>query len=217
MIRNGEKTVTRREWSKNYARPNAGSIQIASTEMFTKDEDADCYIRIRDVYDQPLAAMTDEDAQQEGDYETLEEFRDGYEDVYGEGAWEPAKIVAVVEFEYVGRERPREQTELRTDGRGKQAPEYEIQVHRAAQQSLLEADDNLLDRLQDTARTEQFTALPYVKRITEEHGYFRVRAGDYRAICYFKKPTIWVLLVGRRDGIYQRIDTAKSRAPVGEE
>jgi len=106
MIRSGSKTVTRREWADGYARPNEGSVQIASDEMFTSDEEADCYIRILSVYDQPLGEMSDEDARAEGEYEDLEDFRAGYEKVYGEGAWDPEKEVAVVEFEYVGRERP---------------------------------------------------------------------------------------------------------------
>jgi len=118
MIRSGSKTVTRREWADGYNRPNIGSIQIASDEMFTSDEEADCYIRILDVYDQPLGEMTDEDARAEGDYEDLDEFRVGYAKVYGDGAWDPEKNIAVVEFEYVGRERPdrTEQTSLSPDG-----------------------------------------------------------------------------------------------------
>jgi len=106
MIRTGSKTATRREWDEDYNRPNIGSVQIASESMFVADEDADCYIRILDVYDQPLGEVSDEDAQKEGDYETVEEFREGYLEVYGEDAWDPEKPVAVVEFEYVGRERP---------------------------------------------------------------------------------------------------------------
>lgn len=118
QIRSGSKTVTRREWSENYARPNVGSVQIASDELFTSDEEADCYIRILDLYDQPLGEMDDADARAEGDYDCLAEFREGYEDVYGDGAWDPEKVVTVVEFEYVGRERPSEteQQTLVTDG-----------------------------------------------------------------------------------------------------
>lgn len=108
MIRADSKTVTRREWDDDYNPPTVGSVQIASTEMFTSDEDADCYIRILDVFDQPLGEMTDEDARDEGDYESLDEFRDGYERVYGDGAWDDDKVVTVVEFEYVGRSRPTE-------------------------------------------------------------------------------------------------------------
>ena len=42
MIRSGSKTVTRREWAENYSRPNEGTVQIASDEMFTSDDEADC-------------------------------------------------------------------------------------------------------------------------------------------------------------------------------
>lgn len=104
QIREGEKTVTRREWDRRQATP--GNVYIAATEMFTSHEEADCYIRVKDVYDQPLGDMTDADARAEGDYDSLSEFRDGYERVYGEGAWDPEKVVTVVEFEYEGQERP---------------------------------------------------------------------------------------------------------------
>ena len=106
MIRSESKTVTRREWAENYARPNEGTVHIASDEMFTSDKDADCYIRILDIYDQSLGEMSDEDAQKEGNYKSMEEFRDGYAKVYGDDAWSSEKTVAVVEFEYVGKERP---------------------------------------------------------------------------------------------------------------
>lgn len=106
MIRSGSKTVTRREWDENYHGPTVGSVQIASDEMFTSETQADCYIRVLDKYNQPLGDMTDADAQKEGDYETLAEFKQGYRDVYGPNAWDPAKVVTVVEFEYVGRTRP---------------------------------------------------------------------------------------------------------------
>lgn len=105
MIRSGSKTVTRREWAENYNQPNEGTVHIASDEMFKSDDEADCYIRILEVYDQPLGDMTDEDARREGDYEDMDDFREGYERVYGDGAWDPEKVVTVVEFEYVGTER----------------------------------------------------------------------------------------------------------------
>ena len=114
QIRDGEKTVTRREWEHRQVKP--GGVYIAATEMFVSDDEADCYVRVTDVYEQPLGDMDDEDARREGDYETLEEFRDGYERVYAEGSWDPEKVVWVVEFEYVGRSRPEEQTKLVTDG-----------------------------------------------------------------------------------------------------
>jgi len=118
QIRRGEKTVTRREWADNYNPPTVGSVVIASANLFTSDEEADCYIRILDIYDQPLGEMNDEDAQKEGDYGDLEEFREGYEKVYGGGAWDPKKTASVVEFEYVGEERPTDddQQTIATDG-----------------------------------------------------------------------------------------------------
>ena len=106
MIRSGSKTVTRREWSENYAGPNVGSVVAATTELFVSNEDADCWIRISDRYREALGELTDEDAQKEGDYETVDEFIEGYEDVYDEGSWDPCKVVDVVEFEYVGRQHP---------------------------------------------------------------------------------------------------------------
>lgn len=109
MIRERSKSQTRREWADNYNPPNEGSVVIASDEMFTSEEEADCYIRILDVWKETLGDLTDVDAQREGDYADLEEFREGYEDVYGEGSWEPDKEVTAVEFEYLGRERPEEQ------------------------------------------------------------------------------------------------------------
>lgn len=116
MIRSGSKTATRREWSENYAGPNVGSVVAATTELFVSDEEADCYIRITDRYQQRLGEMTEEDAQAEGDYRDLYDFKTAYEDVYGEDSFDPWKVVDVVEFEYVGRERPEEQKELVTDG-----------------------------------------------------------------------------------------------------
>lgn len=105
QIRDGRKTVTRREWSEDYNAPNAGSVVPATTEMFVPDHEVDCYIRIVDHYREPLGELTDADAQKEGDYETVAEFREGYRRVYGYGAWDPDKTVDVVEFEYVGRSR----------------------------------------------------------------------------------------------------------------
>lgn len=105
QIRSGSKTVTRREWSDGHGRPRVGSIHMAATELFTSHDEADCYIRILDVYDEALGEMTDEDAQKEGDYSSVESFRSGYEDVYGEGAWDDEKVVTVVEFEYAGRSK----------------------------------------------------------------------------------------------------------------
>lgn len=103
MIRSGSKTATRREWDENYAGPSVGSVVAATTELFVSLEDADCFIRITDRYRQRLEEMTEEDAMAEGDYLDLYDFKQAYEDVYGEGSFDPWKEVEVVEFEYVGK------------------------------------------------------------------------------------------------------------------
>lgn len=102
QIRNGEKTVTRRDWRRRQARE--GGVYIASTEMFTSHEEADCYIQVTDVYQEQLGEMDDRDAEKEGGY-TLEEFQRLWEYINGE-PWDPEKEVYVVEFEYVGPNRP---------------------------------------------------------------------------------------------------------------
>lgn len=105
MIRTGSKTATRREWAENYHPPNVETVVAATTELFVSDDEATCFIRVIDVFEQQLGDMTDAEAQAEGDYADLEQFRAGYEDVYGDGAWDSEKVVTVVQFEYVGWER----------------------------------------------------------------------------------------------------------------
>lgn len=106
-IRTGTKTATRRAWQDAYPRPVEGSIRAAVTELFTSDEDADCYIRIERVYQEPLGELTEADARKEGGY-SVAEFREAWEQINGPGSWDPEMVVDVVEFEYVGRERPKE-------------------------------------------------------------------------------------------------------------
>lgn len=104
LIRSGDKTATRREWGDAYARPTVGSVHMAVTELFTLDEECDCYILIEDVFEQPLGAMTHHDARREGDYVSVDAFRESYAEIYGD--WDPERVVDVVHFRYVGRERP---------------------------------------------------------------------------------------------------------------
>jgi hypothetical protein len=106
QIRAGEKTVTRREWKENYNPPNVGTVVAAKTEMLKPDAECDCFIRITGKRRERLGDITPESARREGDYDGIEEFRAGYEAVYGDDAWDDDKVVTVVEFEYVGRSRP---------------------------------------------------------------------------------------------------------------
>ncbi len=101
QIRSGEKKATRRDWNRRQAVP--GNVYIAATELFVSHDEADCYIRVDDVYQQPLGEMTEVDARAEGGY-TLEEFRDIWRGI--SGGWDPELVVYVVEFTYVGSDRP---------------------------------------------------------------------------------------------------------------
>lgn len=103
LIREGRKTATRRDWAENYNRPIEGSVHIAATEMFTSEDEADCYIRIERVYQEPLGAMTEDDARKEGGY-TLADFREAWREINGD--YDPEQVVDVIEFEYIGRKRP---------------------------------------------------------------------------------------------------------------
>jgi len=100
-IRAGEKTVTRRDWESRQVKE--GGVYIASTEMFTSHDEADCYIRVTNVHEEELCAMTPGDAEREGGY-TLDEFRDLWAELHGR--WKPTQTVTVVKFEYVGRQHP---------------------------------------------------------------------------------------------------------------
>jgi len=111
MIRSGSKTITRREWADNYASPNIGTVVAAKTDLLTPDAECDCFIRITGKREEALGDITEESARREGNYDGIEDFRAGYEEVYGESSWDPEKVVTVVEFEYVGRERPTTETE----------------------------------------------------------------------------------------------------------
>jgi uncharacterized protein YhfF len=106
MIRSGEKTVTRREWKANYDGPRVGTVVAAKTDLMRPNSECDCFIRITDKRTEPLGEITLASVRREGEYERIDEFREAYEDVYGDGAWNPDKPVTVVEFEYVGREMP---------------------------------------------------------------------------------------------------------------
>jgi hypothetical protein len=113
MIRSGSKTVTRREWADGYTGPNVGSVVMAAAScmcppdvdspMLLSKDQCDCFICITGHRQEALGDISEESARREGDYDGVEDFKQGYEDVYGEGSWDPSKIVDVVEFEYVGR------------------------------------------------------------------------------------------------------------------
>jgi len=106
MIRSESKTVTRREWDDNYHGPNVGTVVAAKTDLLKPDDKCDCFIRITGKREEYLGEITPASARREGDYDSVGDFREGYEEVYGEGSWDADKLVNVVEFEYVGESRP---------------------------------------------------------------------------------------------------------------
>lgn len=120
QIRTGEKTMTRRGWDENQVTPGktyratrGGNVEQG---MFVTRDECDCFIRVTDVYEEQLGEMTEEDAQREGGY-TLEEFVEKWEEINGEGSWDPEKTVWVVEIEYAGDSDPREEDQTKlTDG-----------------------------------------------------------------------------------------------------
>lgn len=101
-IREGVKTVTRRDWADGYNRPTPG-VHMATTSLFETDEECDCYIVVLDVYREPLGEMTEEDYRAEGGY-GREDFEQAWREINGEPL-DPEKVVDVVEFEYGGRTR----------------------------------------------------------------------------------------------------------------
>lgn len=112
MIRSGSKTVTRREWKDNYNGPNVGTVVAAKTDLLKPNSECDCFIQITAKREERLGDITEESARREGDYECIDDFKSGYEHVYGEDAWDDDKVVNVVEFEYVGETKPDSDTEL---------------------------------------------------------------------------------------------------------
>lgn len=111
MIRNGEKTQTRRDWSPNYsAAPATGDVRMAtpaSEGPFVSHEECDCYIRVTDISEEELGSLSEADAAAEGGY-SVEEFRELWEELNDE--WVPELLVTAVSFEYVGRSRPEGET-----------------------------------------------------------------------------------------------------------
>jgi len=95
-IVNGAKTATRRP-SRPMVRPG-GTYRIR-VDFFSYLPDR---IKVNSLYRQRLGDMTPRDALDEG-YASLEEFRRGWEVLYGR--WEEDEAVWVVEFEHIGPDR----------------------------------------------------------------------------------------------------------------
>lgn len=92
---------------------------------------------------------------------------------------------------------------------------YELRVHQAVHHELGAIPDDLEQRLRKRLRRlqeiEQPTEPAWVKSLNDHPALFRVRVTSYRAICALEKPVIYVLMVGEREGLYNKLETAHSR------
>lgn len=94
-IHEGIKIKTRRLGS---CRWKIGSVHKAKTAMIRRDYFA--LLRILTLHQEPLGAMTEKDAWDEGGY-TLSGYRNEWEKINGRGSWDPGLVVWVVQFEQV--------------------------------------------------------------------------------------------------------------------
>ncbi|MFW6008682.1 MAG: ASCH domain-containing protein [archaeon] len=101
MIKNGEKTVTRRDWDKRMIK--AGNIYPCQTKMFQTKEECEVFIKVKKWYKENLGEMTEEDAKKEGGY-SLKEFKQLWKNL--NGSWDDNLEVFVIEFEVVEDYKP---------------------------------------------------------------------------------------------------------------
>ena len=96
MIKTGIKTATRRQWKK--VRVKIGGVYPAQKQMFQHRSDCDVFFKVKNLYQQTLGRMTDEDYKKEGNYTELQ-----YIQLWKliTGDYNPLEIVWVVEFEKV--------------------------------------------------------------------------------------------------------------------
>lgn len=89
------KIKTRRLGKKRW---NVNSVHQAKTAMISRDYFA--LLRILTLHREPLGAMTEQDAREEGGY-TLSGYKEEWEKINGQGSWDPELLVWVVQFERV--------------------------------------------------------------------------------------------------------------------
>jgi mRNA-degrading endonuclease RelE of RelBE toxin-antitoxin system len=98
-------------------------------------------------------------------------------------------------------------------------PAYQVEIHKRALAELralpVEHRREMRHRLAQLGESEEPTAKPYVTHLAGTD-CLRVRETDYRAVCRLSKPHLRVLLIGEREHVYERIDTALSRDGVTE-
>ena len=93
-IRTGEKTQTRRTHKRTW---KPGKTYTIRASYFGKPLG---HIKIIKKFKQKLGEISPEDVKKEG-FNSLEEFRKAWEEINGEGSWDPEQIVTVYEFKRV--------------------------------------------------------------------------------------------------------------------
>lgn len=95
-------------------------------------------------------------------------------------------------------------------------PAYDLELHRGARRELydlpVDARDTLTDAILAAGAQRQPATHDAVKKLRDATGLYRVRAGDYRAVCTLDKPTWYVLCIDERERVYDRLDVARRRA-----
>ena len=100
MILAGRKTQTRRLLGKS-ANYSMGRVYAIRDRWFSK---AQGYVLITRKFRQKLGDINCEDVKKEG-YKSLQEFRWAWEEVNGQGSWDPDLIVTVYEFKLEERRK----------------------------------------------------------------------------------------------------------------
>lgn len=91
---------------------------------------------------------------------------------------------------------------------------YNILLHRRADRTLDNlkpaAQEKLTALLEEVAKMEQPSHHEKAKQLQGQPGMFRVRTGDYRAICELSKPDLLVHRCGNRKHVYDDVDELRS-------
>jgi hypothetical protein len=96
LILQGRKTQTRRIHSHEW---KLGSVYGVRDKLFGKPV---AHIMVVRKFRQRLGDISAEDVGKEG-YRSLREFQSAWEEIHGEGRWEPNLMVTVYEFKVVGK------------------------------------------------------------------------------------------------------------------
>lgn len=89
-------------------------------------------------------------------------------------------------------------------------PRYQIECHETAKRELNGLNQTERDRITDVitsvAECREPTTHEKTKHLEGHTDLFRVRVGQVRAIARLEKPSLQILKVGKRRGVYQDVD-----------